>query len=331
MVHDMRDQSGSGSDSGVTTALRRRIRELERERDEMLRRRRRTLLAGGVLLSLAIHICLMVYLNSVHRDVPGGGGPEEIRLEFAVLDEIELSERDDIVLDDAVPEEVAEVNDPLDDAVLTELTAEVTDFQLDSATEGLIEALGGSGDGIGGESGLSGGAAGTSFFGISGRGTRFVYIADVSGSMARYGRIGRLQRELIKSLQALPDYAHFHLLLFSSGVVRPPFQDGWSRASRNVVRRYVQWINQVAPGGGTQPRSSFVEAFAMNPRPDVIFFMTDGEISGFTAEEVTEMNSAGRTVVIHTIAFGDPTSQDLLRDIARQSGGEYRFVEGGGN
>ena len=67
---------------------------------------------------------------------------------------------------------------------------------------------------------------------------------------------------------------------------------------------------------------------ALEPRPDVIFFLTDGEIprSEETLAAVTLLNSRGRRVVINTIAFGDPASQELLREIARRSGGIYRFV-----
>jgi uncharacterized protein YegL len=60
----------------------------------------------------------------------------------------------------------------------------------------------------------------------------------------------------------------------------------------------------------------------------VVFFLTDGEIpqADETLARVTQLNSRGRRVVINTIAFGDPASQELLREIARQSGGIYRFV-----
>ena len=73
---------------------------------------------------------------------------------------------------------------------------------------------------------------------------------------------------------------------------------------------------------------AFDQVFSLKERPDVIFFLTDGEIprAEETLATVTMLNARGRRVVINTIAFGDPASQELLREIARRSGGIYRFV-----
>ena len=71
--------------------------------------------------------------------------------------------------------------------------------------------------------------------------------------------------------------------------------------------------------------------FSLKVRPDVIFFLTDGEIPDLTAVEIAAMNGRGKRVVINTIAFGDPASQALLKEVAMQSGGVYRFVDPAGN
>ena len=73
---------------------------------------------------------------------------------------------------------------------------------------------------------------------------------------------------------------------------------------------------------------AFERVFALGDRPDVIFFLTDGEIPDAEAagDLIAKLNSGGRRVVINTIAFGDVRSQKLLRRLARDSGGTYRFV-----
>ena len=129
-------------------------------------------------------------------------------------------------------------------------------------------------------------------------------------------------------MQSLPDFAYFHVVFFSTSLLSPDSPDGWLRAKPSIVQQFVHWLDRnVLPAGGTQPGPAFQEVFALPVRPDVIFFMTDGEIVGYTAEDVAALNNRGKKVIINTIAFGDPTSQDLLKQIARQSGGVYRFVQ----
>ena len=84
------------------------------------------------------------------------------------------------------------------------------------------------------------------------------------------------------------------------------------------------------PGGGTQPRSAFRQVFALEDRPDVIFFLTDGQIPPETVATVTGFNSRGRRVAVNTIAFGDPASQEYLKEISYRSGGVYRYVPSDG-
>ena len=309
--------------------LRQTISELQDQREALIRKRRRNLLVLGVAVSLVVHLCLLIYLALVQRGLPGGGAASSVAIEFATLHEQELLQPEKIEFDDSVPELAAELEDMPQDVPSVDLTAEVSSANLEISSAGAVPALGGSGDGTG-EQSLGGGGAGTSFFGVSSRGTRFAFIVDISGSMGRERKIQIAMRELSRSISDLPDYAYFYIVFFSTDATVPPMQEGWNRARPNLVRSFVRWFGQVAPGGATQPRSAFTRVFSLKERPDVIFFMTDGEITNFSAEEVAAHTSRGRRVVINTIAFGDPSSQDLLRDIARESGGVYRFVPSGG-
>ena len=76
--------------------------------------------------------------------------------------------------------------------------------------------------------------------------------------------------------------------------------------------------------------SSFMSVFDLEPRPDVIFFLTDGIIPQDTAAKVRLYNSTGRVIPINTIAFGSPAGQEQLKQIAADSEGVYRFVPVGG-
>jgi hypothetical protein len=198
---------------------------------------------------------------------------------------------------------------------------------LQVVTAGAVPSLGGGGGDTNGQPGLGGGAAGTSFFGVSSTGTRFAYIVDRSGSMGNEHKLQTAIAELTRSVQSLPDYAYFFLVFFSNRTVEPPAQRGWTRSQAQQVARLSRWLrSEVDAGGGTLPREAFVQVFSLDVRPDVIFFLTDGRVQNFSAEEVAVMNRRGKRVVINTIAFGDPSSQEMLKEIARQSGGVYRFV-----
>ena len=97
-------------------------------------------------------------------------------------------------------------------------------------------------------------------------------------------------------------------------------------ARPNTVRSFVRWLNEVAPGGGTEPKPAFELIFAQEERPDVIFFLTDGVIPDMNAEFVAGLNAHGKRVVINTISFGEDSSQGLLKQIAADSGGVWRHV-----
>ena len=174
--------------------------------------------------------------------------------------------------------------------------------------------------------GLGGGGGATSFFGIGAKGTRFAYIVDVSGSMGQNRKLQSAMRELARSVDALPDFSHFYVLLFSTSFVQPPMQKGWMPARKGTVRQFIAWLNRVDPGGGTEPRTSFLQVFSLDVRPDVIYFLTDGQFQDIVPDEISELNKRGKKVVINTIQFGDPNGEDVMRQIARDSGGMYRFV-----
>ena len=304
--------------------LRETIRRLEEERELLIRRRRRNLLIVGVALSIVAHVGLMLYLNSLRRAVPSAPGAQPVALTFSVLHDEELTRLQETEFEELVPDIPWEYED-VSPAEAQELSAQVSAASLEIAATGAVPALGGSGGGEGGPT-LGGGGAGTSFFGVSSRGTRFAYIVDVSGSMGQKRKLDVCMRELARSIETLPDYAHFYVVLYSSETATPPVQRGWTRARRTIISRLIRWLNDVDPHGGTRPVPAFQQVFALPARADVVFFLTDGLIPPDTARAVADLNGRGKRVVVNTIAFGDPTSQELLKQMARDSGGVYRFV-----
>lgn len=304
------------------------IRELQDQCEVEVRRRRRNLLLLGVSLSALVHMALMVYLSLIHRAQPAGPGVQPVSIEFAVIQESELTQLQELQFDDLVPEVPFDMDELSEQDPSLELTPEVAAAELEISQAGSVPRLTGSGSGEG--TTLEGGGAGTTFFGVSSRGTRFAYIVDVSGSMSEEGKIEVCMTQLARSIQLLPDYASFYIVLFASEIALPPMQNGWTRARDATVSRFVRWLNQIDPRGGTRPQPAFRQVFSIEERPDVIFFLTDGQIPPETVAVVAGLNAHGRRVAVNTIAFGDPASQEYLKEISHRSGGVYRYVPSNG-
>ncbi len=300
------------------------VSDKDRLRKEVIRRRFWQLIAFAAALSLIVHVGIVAYLNFVER----AGQPTktvEMVLEFPTMLTVEELTAQS-TLDLAEPQEssladLEKIVEP-DRAELEDASfADLMDNDL-----GSMETLGGSGKGVDAEDGTLGGAGGAaSFFGIASRGQRFAYIVDRSGSMTG-PRLAQAKQELKRSLARLPDYAKFFVVFYSSEMEVPPGQTGWFRAKKSVVKKVSRWINTIPAEGGTEPAESFRTAFDLSPPPDVIFFLTDGRISGQQALDITKMNTGSKKVVVNTIAFDNNESQVLLEQLAKNSGGVFRFV-----
>lgn len=320
--------------------LRETLRVLEEEREVLIARRFRRLLFFGAGISLLAHISLMIYLNMVERGSGiGPGSGSGIAYNVAIISEEELTDDEEMSFDQ-LPAGPAHNDEPAPGDISLEAinpeagiaTAAPGDLPTLGATgtgSGGIPGVGdGSGGGGGNGLGLGGGGGSASFFGTGGKGQRFAFIVDISGSMSNGSKFETAMRELASSIDRLPDFAYFNIALFESKIVTPPMQTGWLRARKPVVRQVVRWLGTVEPNGGTEPRNAFLQIFALDVRPDVIFFLTDGIFNDITLEELGALNARGKRVVMNVIGFGAPgeVDQSLLRSIASQSGGQYRFV-----
>ena len=286
----------------------------------------------GLLISVLIHIIVFLFSYSVasgNGSAPPKGAATTI--EFAILEEesfAALPEGDRMTQSESNP---TDASSEIIETTQATLEAAFSATSLIPSTESRVTSLTGSGSsGMGVGMGGSGGG-GTSFFGISSEGSRFCYIVDRSGSMDSGGRLASAKVELISSLQKLPDFVKFYVLFYSSGVKEPSMQQGWNTARRGTIKRMADEIRAMSASGGTVPMPAFINAFALSPPPDIIFFLTDGQITGFSIESLLEQMPTNKKIVINTIAFGNSASKTLLQEIANVTGGQYTFVPEGKN
>jgi hypothetical protein len=191
-----------------------------------------------------------------------------------------------------------------------------------------VIGLGGGSAGSGGDSGppgLSiGGGGGVNFFGLqsSAPGVRtIVYVVDRSGSMM--DTFASVRAELKRSIGALRRSQKFHVIFYNSldPIENPPMKPV-SAIDANK-RAFYEFLESITPSGGTRPERALRQALALEP--DLIYFLSDGVFEPEVAERLKEWNRSGRTK-IYTIAYLDPQGRHLLESIARQHGGEFRFV-----
>ncbi len=317
--------------------LRATVVELEEERVRLLRERRIHLILLGLAVSLPVHIAIIIWLASVYLPGQVGFGAPSVNFEMSMLGDDSLaeasgSEGDGMAVEDSL-------GGPSGSEGPVSLEASSPAIGLGGGTgSGSLEAggsgpsgeggFGGGGGGSGGGLGPGGGSGGTSFFGVGGRGTRFAYIVDISGSMSTGNRMQVAMDELKRSVSSLPDFASFAIFLYSDHSLEPPFQEGFMRAMPGNVTRVKRWLDEQSPMGGTEPGTAFERALALNPPPDLIFFLTDGEIPDNVPGYLASRNGTNgkKRIVIHCIAFSTDASQDSLRRIARESEGTFRFV-----
>jgi len=283
---------------------------------------------AGMLLSLGVHIVLFIIAALI--TTAGGGGRTATpgaAVEFAVMSESQLDDfqSQELSVDQPSSEELLEqlsdvASDPLLDAPASEL------FQPTSRLEADITGGGGdltsAGDGAAGGSGT--GSA--SFFGIEARGNRFAYVVDVSGSMDREGRMGGMQNELGESISGMPEHVGFFVVFFADTAFPLGDRKKWTDANGAGKRWARESIARLTPLGATNPLPAFEMVYDIRPRPDAIYFMTDGEFEQSVADIIIRRNQE-RPMPIHCITFMSREGEAVMRRIARETGGTYTHID----
>ena len=180
--------------------------------------------------------------------------------------------------------------------------------------------------GVGGESSQpTGGAAPTvDFFGTKASGRFFCFVVDVSGSMSGE-KLEALKRELMRSIDALPDSARFQVVFFSDGATT--LSNSWMRAGGSAVRGFQRKLVPVGAQGGTNPAPALQYAFSsLEPRPDVLFLLTDGQMPADVPAVIRGLNDSASMTQVHTIAFGQGSVAAPLQQIADENGGVFNLV-----
>lgn len=207
------------------------------------------------------------------------------------------------------------------------------------STGDLNSKVGSSGLGeLGAEIGSSGNIpkATTTVFGVTGTGTRFVYVFDRSDSMNGYdGKpLATAKRELIQSLKSLQQVHQFQIVFYNDaptffrGVVsntpKMLFGDETSKIAA------TDFVRSMLATGGTEHANAIRMALAMGP--DVIFFLTDASdppLKNSQMQQIVDRATRNGTT-IHCIEFGagpSAGSGGWIAELAKETSGQYRYVD----
>ena len=172
--------------------------------------------------------------------------------------------------------------------------------------------------------GFGGGGPKASFLGSGGNAYKVVYVIDRSGSMIM--TMDFVMHELRKSINALQPIQSFHVIFFSS---EKPEEMKPRRLARALAKRKKDaftFLDTIVAEGRTDPIPALQAAFRVpGGPPELIYFMTDGEFDPSVVARIRGWNR-DKKVKINTIAFLYRSGEALLKQIARDSNGRYKFV-----
>ncbi|MFT7638482.1 MAG: hypothetical protein ACI9G1_000206 [Pirellulaceae bacterium] len=179
------------------------------------------------------------------------------------------------------------------------------------------------------------GSTQTGVFGVAGKGSKFVYVFDRSGSMQGFqGRpLNAAKRELISSLTSLDSVNQFQIIFYNErAFVFNPMHPQPARllfGDDSNKRLAGEFINGIIADGATRHMPAL--RLALNMSPDVIFFLTDAAQPTLTEPEMMQLRRINRSdAVIHTIEFGTgpfPGGANFLTRLAEQHRGQHVYVD----
>jgi len=175
---------------------------------------------------------------------------------------------------------------------------------------------------------------GAEFFGVQASGRRFVFVVDSSLSMSG-PKWETACQELLGAIDRLTEEQYFYVIFFD-GDSHPMFGQTvriseMELATPENVRHLKQWLTTVQLGFDTSPCQSVTHAIQL--RPDAVFLLTDGDFNDYTAVYLRKHNvkkidpqGSNSQIAVHTICFRNRDGQKVLKRIAKENGGRFRFV-----
>jgi hypothetical protein len=292
------------------------------------------------LISCLLHVGMAVALLAAIRHQAGGASSE--RGDGGIVLERHAVEGADQTSDSLVRPAVFDtsqqlspptllVADPAAPAPAVNPTPSASQPPKQSAPASQKAAPNGSNSSAGRYGPASDGKASVRVFGVQGTGTKFVYVFDRSSSMEG-APLAAAKQQLIQSINSLDTIHQFQIIFFNHQMRTFDASGGGHRiafATERSKQLATKFIGGITADGGTDRMTALRAAVAM--QPDVIFFLTDADdpMPDSEVAEVVQLNRRANAAIC-TIQFGEgaqPSSDNFLVELAKQSGGQYGYVD----
>jgi len=162
----------------------------------------------------------------------------------------------------------------------------------------------------------------------NGKGTRYVFILDCSGSMRVDKRLQLAKQALYRTLGKLGPKKEFFIYFYYSASL--PMDGEPLPATQDNIASIKPWANAIPAAGGTDPRGALRDAFGKH-QPDTIWLMTDGIFK--IGNDVPVRRLIGdlnkdKTVRVNTVGFGRKQADvdKSLAPIAAENDGSFEFI-----
>jgi hypothetical protein len=166
-----------------------------------------------------------------------------------------------------------------------------------------------------------------SFFPAAGQARSVVYVIDRSMSMGLRGALGAARRELLASLDRLPEHVRFQVVVYDrTAELLAPGADLVAATAENK-RHTAARIESLCAEGGTSHLPALRKALSL--APEVIYFLTDADdLNPQEQQAVTQLNR-GRCS-LHVIEL-NTSHRDRpwmpLQELARRNRGTYQAID----
>ena len=184
------------------------------------------------------------------------------------------------------------------------------------------------------------------FFGVETVSSKVAFVVDISLSMdaRNMERYRRAKNELLRSVSNLKPEQSYVVILFSwrTKTMRYDRPPAWITVEKNHVTKLTRWLNSTTLSSGTDPRDALSVAKAM--QPDAIFLLSDGQFNhpntpssetgwllpNGERSQVSVLDGIANhmsSIPIHSISFENPFTKSAMEQIAKISGGTFRYVK----
>jgi len=180
---------------------------------------------------------------------------------------------------------------------------------------------------------LTPGPGATTFMEITDTGRRFVYLIDTSASMNDGGRLKLARNQLKSSIRLLKPNQRFQVVFYGvtttqMNLKRPQDRDLYPATVINIHKAERE-IDRVRAEKGTEHKAALKHALRL--KPDVIYFLTDGDEPRLTSADLGELlrlNSSNARVHVVEFASSQRESREVtwLQQLASRTGGKYSRV-----